>query len=149
MRALIAIQDGQISVEQIKKLEQIVRALYAEHVDARKLTLIWNVADRQHTITNRKWSHSSAFSIGVPDGFPGNKREAFLMALDQNWRAVTGQHPDQTSFAAMDETRFREVMKGNLERFSRLGRILYLFRTSRRMTKSKREHGVLISRFNQ
>lgn len=149
MRALVAIQEGQISLGQIKQLEQAVRALYAQHVGPQKLTIIWNVADEQHTITDRKWSRSSSFSVAVPNGFSNDKREAFLLALDKAWRAITDQHPDQTSFVAFDEARFQEVFEGNLARFSPLGRALYLFKTMIRLGRSRRKHGVLMTRFNQ
>lgn len=149
MRALIAIQEGQISLDQIKQLEAVLRDLYAKHVGPQALTIIWNVADSQHTITNRAWSRSSACSLPVPNGFSDAKREALLLELDRNWRAITGQHPDQTSFVAFDKDRFDEVLKGNLERFSPLGRALYLFRMAMRLRRSKRQTGVLMTRFNQ
>jgi hypothetical protein len=85
----------------------------------------------------------------VPDGFSNAKRETFLLELDRNWRAITGQHPDQTSFVAFDETRFQEVLSGNLERLSPLGRFLFLTRMTVRLMRSKRRTGVLITRFNQ
>jgi hypothetical protein len=149
MRSLIAIQDGQISLAQIKQLEASVRDLYRQHIGPHKLTVIWNVADAQHTITDRKWSQSSSCSVAVPDGFSNAKRETFLLELDRNWRAITGQHPDQTSFVAFDETRFQEVLSGNLERLSPLGRFLFLTRMTVRLMRSKRRTGVLITRFNQ
>ncbi|MBO9413575.1 MULTISPECIES: hypothetical protein [unclassified Ruegeria] len=149
MRSLIAIQDGQISLEQIKQLEAALRDLYRQHVGPDKLTVIWNVADAQHTITDRKWSRSSSCSVAVPDGFSNDKRETFLLELDRTWRAITGQHPDQTSFVAFDNARFQEVMNGNLERLSPLGRLLFLTRMTFRLMRSKRRNGVLITRFNQ
>ena len=149
MRSLIAIQEGQISLSQIQKLEATLRQLYVRHVGLQKLTIIWNVADAQHTITDRKWSRSSACSVAVPDGFDEDRRKAFLSDLDEAWRKITGQHPDQTSFVDFDEERFNEVLKGNLERFSLLGKMLYLGKLILRIMRSKRRHGVLITRFNQ
>ncbi|MCG7572522.1 hypothetical protein MHM39_02990 [Phaeobacter sp. CNT1-3] len=149
MKSLIAIQEGQIPLEKIKQLEATLREVYAQHVSDGKLTIIWNVADRQHTITDRRWSRSSACSVSVPDGFCGDKREAFLLDLDKRWRAISGQHPDQTSFVAFDNKRFDEVLKGNLERFSPAGRFLYLYKIMFRVLVSKMRHGILITRFNQ
>lgn len=149
MRSVIAIQENQISLEQIKRLEAVIRQSYAEYVGDHKLTIVWNVADAKHTVTNRAWSRSSACSIAVPNGFPLDKRQAFLLELERRWRAVTGQHPDQMSFTGLDEDDMAAVLQGNLARFSPLGRALFLARTVLRARRSKRKHGVLISRFNQ
>lgn len=149
MRSLIAIQEGQISIERIKALEAMVRRLYAEHVSSDALTIIWNVADKKHTITDRQWSRSSTMSVAVPDGFDKDKREAFLSAVDKAWREITGQHPDQTSFGAFDEARFDHILKSNLTRFSPVGKFMYLARLMTRAYLSKRRHGVMITRFNQ
>lgn len=149
MKSLIAIQEGQIPLVQIKALEAKLRRLYALHVGPQKLTIIWNVAAKQHTITDRKWSRSSACSVAVPNGFDDDRRLAFLLDLDRSWREITGQHPDQCSFVAFDETRFDEVLRGNLARFSITGKSLYLGKMLLRVLASKVRHGVLITQFNQ
>jgi hypothetical protein len=149
MRSLIAIQEGQISLAQIKALEGVIRGLYAQHVCDEKLTIIWNVAARQHTITDRRWSRSSTISMEVPDGFPTQKREAFMLAVDQGWRKITGQHPDQVSVGAFDQSRYSKILTGNLTRLSRWGRLSYLAKLFARAMVSKMRHGVLIAQFNQ
>ena len=149
MRSLIAIQEGQISVEQIKALEGVVRKLYAEHVCEEKLTIIWNVAAKQHTITDRRWSRSSTVSMEVPDGFETQRREAFMLEVDKSWREITGQHPDQVSVGAFDQSRYGDILKGNLTRLSPWGRFTYLFKLFSRAMISKLRYGVLITRFNQ
>lgn len=149
MRSLIAIQEGQISLEQIKRLEGVLRKLYADHVSDEKLTIIWNVAAKQHTITDRKWSRSSTVSVEVPDNFETQKREAFMLETDKAWRAVTGQHPDQVAVGAFDTTAYGKILKGNLTRFSTFGKISYLAKMFTRVMVSKARHGVLITRFNQ
>lgn len=149
MKSLIAIQEGQIPLVQIKALEAMLRQLYSLHVGPQKLTVIWNIAAKQHTITDRKWSRSSACSVAVPNGFNEDRRLAFLLELDGKWREITGQHPDQCSFVAFDEERFDEVLKGNLARFSPFGKALYLGKMLLRAFGSKLRHGVLITQFNQ
>ncbi|MCV6584839.1 MAG: hypothetical protein OIF47_04835 [Marinibacterium sp.] len=149
MRSIIAIQEGQLSLDQLKQLETVVRRVYAEHIGDYELSIVWTVADKKHTVTDRQWSRSSACTIAVPNGFPLDKRQTFLLALEGEWRAVTGQHPDQMSFSAFDEDNFKQVIKGNLARFSPLGRFLFLARTMFRVMQSKRKHGVMISLFNQ
>jgi hypothetical protein len=149
MRSIIAIQEAQIPLEQLKQLEVVIRQTYAEYVGDHKLTIVWNVADTKHTVTNREWSRSSACSIAVPNGFSLDKRQEFLLELERRWRAVTDQHPDQMSFTGLDEDDMEAVLKGNLARFSPLGRALFLGRTVFRAMRSKRKHGILISRFNQ
>ncbi len=149
MRSIIAIQEGQITLDQIKQLEAALRKVYAELVGPHKLTVIWNVAAAKHTVTDLQWSRSSACSISVPDGFTLDKRQGFLLELDRQWREITGQHPDQTSFSAFDEESYKEVLKGNLARFSLLGRVSFLAKTAFRALRSKRRNGVLISHFNQ
>jgi hypothetical protein len=149
MRSLIAIQEGQISLEQIKTLEGVVRKLYAEHVCDEKLTIIWNIAAKHHTITDRRWSRSSTVSMEVPDGFETQRREAFLLAVDHGWREVTGQHPDQVSVGAFDKSRYSDILRGNLTRLSRFGRFSYLWKLFSRAMMSKLRYGVLITRFNQ
>ena len=120
MRSLIAIQEGQLTLEQIKALEALVRELYARHVGSHKLTIFWNVAARHHTITDRKWSRSSTVTMEVPDGFDKERREAFLADIDRNWRKITQQHPDQVSVGAFDQSRYREILKSNLSVFRAL-----------------------------
>jgi len=149
MRSLIAIQEGQISLEQIRALETMLRKLYAEHIGPGKLTVIWNVAARQHTITDRKWSRSSTVTMEVPDGLETQRREAFLLECEKSWRDVTGQHPDQVSVGAFDQSRYGEILKGNLTRLSTLGRVSYLGKLFTRVMISKMRHGVMITRFNQ
>ncbi|WP_170755688.1 hypothetical protein [Ruegeria lacuscaerulensis] len=149
MRSLIAIQEGQISLEQIKALEEVVRKLYAEHICDDKLTIIWNVAAKQHTITDRRWSRSSTVSMEVPDGFETQRREAFMLEVDKCWRKITGQHPDQVSVGAFDQSRYGDILKGNLRRLSPWGRFTYLFKLFSRAMISKMRHGVLITQFNQ
>lgn len=149
MRSLIAIQEGQISLLQIKALEEMLRGLYAEHVGAQKLTIIWNVAAKQHTITDRRWSRSSTVSMEVPDGFDTQRRQALLLEIEKRWRVVTGQHPDQLSVGAFDTTRYSAILKGNLTRFSSFGRMRYLTKLFTRMFVSKMRHGVMITQFNQ
>lgn len=149
MRSLIAIQEGQISLEQIKALEEVVRKLYAEHVSDEKLTIIWNIAAKQHTITDRRWSRSSTVSMEVPDGFETQRREAFMLEVDKAWRAITGQHPDQVSVGAFDQSRYSDILTGNLTRLSPWGRFTYLFKLFSRAMISKLRYGVLITRFNQ
>ncbi|MDA4845157.1 hypothetical protein [Hoeflea poritis] len=149
MRSLIAIQEGQISLEQIKALEKMLRKLYAEHIGPEKLTVIWNVAARQHTITDRKWSRSSTVTMEVPDGLETQRREAFMLECEKSWREVTGQHPDQVSVGAFDQSRYDEILKSNLTRLSTLGRVSYLGKLFTRAMISKMQHGVMITRFNQ
>ncbi|MBO9407876.1 hypothetical protein J7399_10580 [Shimia sp. R9_1] len=149
MRSLIAIQEGQISLEQIKALEEVLRKLYAEHICDDKLTIIWNIAAKQHTITDRKWSRSSTVTMEVPDGLETQKREAFMLEVEKSWRAVTGQHPDQVAVGAFDQSRYTDILKGNLTRFSTWGRISYLAKLFTRIFISKARYGVLITRFNQ
>lgn len=149
MRSLIAIQEGQISLMQIKALQEMLRTLYAEHVGVEKLTIIWNVAAKQHTITDRRWSRSSTVTMEVPDGFNTQQRQALLLDIEKRWRAVTGQHPDQLSVGAFDQSRYNEILKGNLTRFSRFGRISYLSKLITRILVSKMRYGVLITQFNQ
>ena len=105
MRSIIAIQENQISVEQIKRLEDVIRQIYAERVGPHKLTIVWNVADTKHTVTNREWSRSSACSIAVPNGFQLDKRQDLLLELERQWRAVTGQHPDRCPSRPLTKTR--------------------------------------------
>ena len=149
MRSLIAIQEGQISIEQIKALEEVVRKLYAEHVCDDKLTIIWNIAAKQHTITDRRWSRSSTVTMEVPDGFETQRREAFMLEVEKSWRKITGQHPDQLSVGAFDQSRYGDILKGNLTRLSPWGRVTYLAKLFSRAMISKMRHGVLITRFNQ
>ncbi|MCT4554570.1 MAG: hypothetical protein N4A53_07780 [Pelagimonas sp.] len=149
MRSLIAIQEGQISIEQMRSLETVVRSLYAEHVCDEKLTIIWNIAARQHTITDRRWSRSSTVSMEVPDGFATQRREAFMLEIDKSWRAITGQHPDQVSVGAFDQSRYSDILKGNLTRLSPLGRVSYLGKLFSRAMFAKMRHGMLITHFNQ
>ena len=149
MRSLIAIQEGQISIAQMKSLEQVVRKLYAEHVCDEKLTIIWNIAAKQHTITDRRWSRSSTVSMEVPDGFETQRREAFMLEIDRSWREITGQHPDQVSVGAFDKSRYGDILKGNLTRLSPLGRVSYLWKLFSRAMMAKMRHGMLITSFNQ
>lgn len=149
MKSLIAIQEGQISLVQIKALEAMLHQLYRLHIGPRKLTVIWSIAAKRHTITDRKWSRYSACSIAVPNGFDEDRRLAFLLELDGKWREITGQHPDQCSFVAFDEARFDEVLKANLARFSPFGKALYIGRMLLRAFVSRLRHGVLITQFNQ
>lgn len=149
MRSLIAIQEGQISIEQMKLLEQVVREHYAKHVCDEKLTIIWNIAAKQHTITDRRWSRSSTVSMEVPDGFETQRREAFMLEIDKGWRAITGQHPDQVSVGAFDQSRYGDILKGNLTRLSPWGRFTYLFKLFSRAMIAKMRHGMLITQFNQ
>lgn len=149
MKSLIAIQEGQIPLVQIKALEAMLRQQYARHVGWQKLTVIWNVAMQQPTITDRKWSRSSACTVAVPEGFDEKRRLAFLLELDGKWREITGQHPDQCSFVAFNAARFEEMLKGNLAGFSPLGKALYLGKMPLRAFGSKLRHGMLITQFNQ
>ena len=149
MRSLIAIQEGQISIEQMKQLEEIVRKHYADHVCDEKLVIIWNIAAKQHTITDRRWSRSSTVSMEVPDGFETQRREAFMLEIDKSWRGITGQHPDQVSVGAFDKSRYGAILKGNLTRLSPLGRLSYLGKLFSRAMLSKMRHGMLITSFNQ
>ncbi|CAD0187231.1 hypothetical protein RUESEDTHA_04143 [Ruegeria sp. THAF57] len=149
MRSLIAIQEGQITLDQIKELEAMLRQHYAQHIGPHKLTVLWNVAATHHTITDREWSRSSNVTMEVPDGLPEDQRQHFLETLDRSWRKVTGQHPDQTSFGAFDQSRYREIFKANFERFSAYGRISFLTKTLTRAMLSKARHGVMITQFNQ
>lgn len=149
MRSLIAIQEGQISIEQMKALEKVVREHYARHVCDEKLTIIWNVAAKQHTITDRRWSRSSTVSMEVPDGFQTQRREALMLEIDKSWRAITGQHPDQVSVGAFDKSRYGDILKGNLTRLSPFGRASYLWKLFSRALLAKMRHGMLITNFNQ
>lgn len=149
MRSLIAIQEGQINLAQIKQLEHEVRDAYQTHIGPQKLTIIWNVAAKQHTITDRHWSRSSTVTFEVPDGFPKDQREAFMLDCDKRWRAITQQHPDQVSVGAFDQSRYSTILKGNLTRFSAWGKVSYLSKLIFRAITSKMRHGVIITEFNQ
>ncbi|MCV6597493.1 MAG: hypothetical protein OIF40_10490 [Mangrovicoccus sp.] len=149
MRSIIAIQEGQISLEQIKELEAVVRRNYAQFIGPEKLTIIWNIAAKQHTITDRRWSRSSTVTLEVPDGFDKETRERFLTTLEGEWRQVTGQHPDQLSVGAFDQSRYSAILKANLTRFSTYGKISYLTKLLTRAFLSRMRHGVMITQFNQ
>ncbi|MCG8443129.1 MAG: hypothetical protein MI723_15095 [Caulobacterales bacterium] len=149
MKSLIVIQEGQFSLDEIRALEAMLKRRYARHIGRRKLTVLWNVAARQHTITDRAWSRSSQVTMEVPNGLPVQEREALLAACEREWRELTGQHPDQLSVAAFDQARYAEILKSNLERFSPYGRVVYLAKLFTRALQSKLRHGVILTQFNQ
>ena len=148
MRAIITVQEDQFSIAKLKELEVIVHGLYAKHVSDEKLTVVWNVAGAGLAFTNRQPSRSSLVTFETPDGLPEDKREALLSACDKEWRALTNQHPDQVMVAAFDQALYSKIFKGNLERLSPLGRIVFQLKTMGRLLRSKMQHNLLITSFN-
>ena len=148
MRAIITVQEDQFSIAKLKELEVIIRALYAKHVSDDKLTVVWNIAGAGLAFTNRQPSRSSLVTFETPDGFEEERRAALLSECDEEWRAITNQHPDQVMVAAFDQALYSKIFKGNLERLSPIGRIIFQLKTIGRLLRSKFQHNLLITSFN-
>ena len=122
-KALIVIQDAQITAEQVKQLDAIVKRHYQQHVSDEKLLTIWNRVPQGQAFTKYEDSRSSLVTMECQNGLAQNQRVALMQALEKDWRTVTGQHPDEVMLAVVDEDLFADVFASSQNRLSPLGRI--------------------------
>lgn len=121
-KALITVQEEQISKDQIRQLDEIVKGHYEKYVSKQKLTTIWCRVPPGQAYTKYKPSESSLLTIECESGFPQQKRISFLTNLEKNWRKVTGQSSDNVMLALIEEDLFGTVLESNRNRLSKKGR---------------------------
>ena len=122
-KALILVQDGQITDPQIAALEAIVRRQYAAQVGGDKLLIVWNRIPAGQAFTKYEDSRSSIVTMECPNGFAQARRVALLTALEAEWRGVTGQHADEVMLSLVDEDLFAPLFKSSQQRLSAGGRL--------------------------
>ena len=132
-KALILVQDGQISDVQIAELEALVRRHYAAHVGSDKLLVLWNRIPAGQAFTKYEDSRSSIVTLESPDGFEQAKRVTMLTELEADWRGVTGQHPDEIMLSLVDETLFAELFQSSQQRLTLAGRLKLISQMLRAM----------------
>ena len=132
-KALIIVQEEQLSGQQIQRLDAFVKRRYRKHVSHDKLLTIWNRIPAGQAFTRYEDSRASLVTMECENGFEQSRRVALMQALDKDWRSVTGQRPDAVMLAVVDEALFADVFKSSQMRLSLLGRVELTFRMLRSM----------------
>lgn len=136
-KALLLIQEKQLSSSQIQQLDALLKQLYRQHVGSDRLLTIWNRIPPGQAFTNYQDSQSSIATIECPNEFPQTQRISMLRALDEGWRAITGQKPDDLMLALVEKDMFAVVYEGNRKRLSPAGQLRFAWHILRSAVRSK------------
>jgi len=136
-KALVMIQAGQFSAEQIRSLEAVLTDCYQRHVSSEKLTVVWSELAAGQAFTNYAPSQTSIVSAECANGFAQAKRVAYLTELAQQWSAITGQHLDSLMLALVDADQFKIIADSTLRRLSAIGRLKFALHVVRNLLTAK------------
>jgi hypothetical protein len=143
-KALILYQDQQFSDVQVQLLDDLLKRLYRAHVDSTRLLTIWNRIPAGQAFTNYRDSRSSLVTLECPNGFPQRTRVVMLKALDEEWRSITQQHPEQLMLALVEKDMFSVVYQSNRTRLSVGGQLKFAWHIVQALLRAWRRRTPLI-----
>ncbi|MDD9894142.1 MAG: hypothetical protein OXT49_11675 [Gammaproteobacteria bacterium] len=136
-KALVMIQAQQFSDIQLAELEALIRNTYRQHVSSEKLMVVWSELAAGQAYTNYAPSQTSIVSAECENGFPQEKRVAYLTELAREWSQITGQHLDSLMLALVDADQFKIIADSTLRRLSFVGRIKFGLHVAKNLLHSK------------
>lgn len=122
-KALISIQQEQLSQQQIRQLDALLQQHYRQHIGDERLLIIWNRLPAGQAFTKYEDSRSSLVTLECAKGLPQARRVAFMQALDKDWREITSQHPDELMLAVVEADAFASILSSSQQRLSLRGRL--------------------------
>ncbi|MEM7543502.1 MAG: hypothetical protein AAF384_18235 [Pseudomonadota bacterium] len=136
-KALITVQEQQVSKPQIRKLDEIIKRNYRRFVGEDNLTSLWCRVPKGQMFTNYDDSRSSLVTLECPEDFKQPTRVAMMKAVESEWLTVTQQHPDELMLAIIEPELMTTLLGSNQHRLSFAGRIFFALNMLKSAVKAK------------
>ncbi|MEM7466603.1 MAG: hypothetical protein AAF387_06920 [Pseudomonadota bacterium] len=136
-KAVITVQENQISKSQIRELDEIIRRNYRRYVSAEKLTTVWCRVPQGQMFTNYEESNSSLVTMECPEEFAQEQRIHMMEACEKEWLSVTQQHPDELMIAIIEPELMGTLMQSNRARLSSIGQKFLALNMMKALLKSR------------
>ena len=131
-KALITIQENQLTEEQLQQLDKMIRNIYSALVGSEKLLIIWCYMPAGQLYTNNQTSSSAVVTLECVNGFSQPQREFVLKRLANNWQEITQTNCHELMIALVDEDALNSYFKMTQQQFSIRGlsqKRLVIFKT--------------------
>ncbi len=147
VRMLGLVQEGAMSVEKLRHLEQAIGDLYALHFGKNnRVVAYWLYTPVGHAFVAGEQSRSSAIMLPVADDLPLQARHDFMHAFLALWMKITGCDASQLVLNVSGHSYAAEYVKANSHRYRPMTRLTSQLRLiSRFLLAQLRGQGKLIS----
>jgi len=124
VRMLGLVQEGAMSVDRLRHLEQAIGDLYAMHFgNKHKVVAYWLYTPVGHAFVAGEQSSSSAIMLPVANDLPLQARHDFMHALCALWMRITGCSSSQLVINVPNHSYASDYVKANSHRYRPMTRI--------------------------
>ena len=125
VRMLGLVQEGAMTVDKLRHLEQAIGDLYAMHFGNQyRVVAYWLYTPVGHAFVAGEQSRSSAVMLPVADDLPLHARHDFMFALCALWMRITGCSASELVLNVSSHSYAANYVKANSNRYRPMTRLI-------------------------